>query len=157
MYLQSQCSLDSFSDICLKRLNRYSFPMRMVAKSNKQMAVLLAVFLAVFSTGIVVAHQCNSVSNNQVTMQHSQLDHGSAPTVATNSLNDNSNTERLIDSGCTALFIIVLLFGRKFLNLRAPSSRLSNFITFSRDVVPVHRPQVFQLSLSLPQLGVIRI
>jgi len=27
----------------------------------------------------------------------------------------------------------------------------------SRDLVTVHRPQVFQLSLSRPQLGVIRI
>jgi hypothetical protein len=131
--------------------------MRMVAKSNKRIAVLFAIFLAVFSTGIVIAHQCHSIISNQVSMQHNNSDHGSAPTGAVKSLNDNSNTERLIDTGCAALFIVVLLLGRKFLDLRAPRSRLSNFRNLSRDWVTVHRPQVFQLSLSRPQLGVIRI
>jgi hypothetical protein len=129
----------------------------MVAKSNKRIAVLFAIFLAVFSTGIVIAHQCHSIISNQVSMQHNHSDHGSAPTGAVKSLNDNSNTERLIDTGCAALFIVVLLLGRKFLDLRAPMSRLSNFRNLSRDWVTVHRPQVFQLSLSRPQLGVIRI
>jgi len=105
----------------------------------------------------VIAHQCQSIINNQVSMQHNHSDHGSAPTGVTKSLNDNSKTERLIDTGCAALFIVVLLLGRKFLGLRAPRSRLSNFIDLSRDWVKVHRPQVFQLSLSRPQLGVIRI
>ena len=131
--------------------------MRMVAKSNKRIAVLFAIFLAVFSTGIVIAHQCHSIISNQVSMQHNHSDHGSAPTGAVKSLNDNSNTERLIDTGCAALFIVVLLLGRKFLDLRASMSRLSNFRNLSRDWVTVHRPQVFQLSLSRPQLGVIRI
>jgi len=131
--------------------------MRTVAKSKKQMAVFFAIFLAVFSTGIVIAHQCHSIISNQVSMQHNHSDHGSAPTGAVKSLNDNSNTERLIDTGCAALFIVVLLLGRKFLDLRAPRSRLSNFRNLSRDWVTVHRPQVFQLSLSRPQLGVIRI
>ncbi len=131
--------------------------MRMVAKSNKRIAVLFAIFLAVFSTGIVIAHQCHSIISNQVSMQHNHSDHCSAPTGAVKSLNDNSNTERLIDTGCAALFIVVLLLGRKFLDLRAPRSRLSNFRNLSRDWVTVHRPQVFQLSLSRPQLGVIRI
>jgi hypothetical protein len=131
--------------------------MRMVAKSNKRIAALFAIFLAVFSTGIVIAHQCHSIISNQVSMQHNHSDHGSAPTGAVKSLNDNSNTERLIDTGCAALFIVVLLLGRKFLDLRAPRSRLSNFRNLSRDWVTVHRPQVFQLSLSRPQLGVIRI
>ena len=131
--------------------------MRMVAKSNKRMALIFAIFLAVFSTGIVIAHQCHSIISNQVSMQHNHSDHGSAPTGAVKSLNDNSNTERLIETGCAALFIVVLLLGRKFLELRAPRSRLSNLINLSRDVVTVHRPQVFQLSLSRPQLGVIRI
>jgi hypothetical protein len=131
--------------------------MRMVAKSNKRMAMLFAIFLAVFSTGIVIAHQCQSIINNQVSMQHNHPNHDSAPTGATKSLNDNSNTERLIDTGCAALFIVVLLLGRKFLDLKTPRARLRNFINLSRDLVTVHRPQVFQLSLSRPQLGVIRI
>jgi hypothetical protein len=131
--------------------------MRMVAKSNKRMAMLFAIFLAVFSTWIVIAHQCQSIINNQVSMQHNHPNHDSAPTGATKSLNDNSNTEQLIDTGCLVLFIVVLLVGRKLLDLRAPRSPLSNFIDLSQDWVKIHRPQVFQLSLSRPQLGVIRI
>jgi len=131
--------------------------MRMVAKSKKRMAVLFAIFLAVFSTGIVIAHQCHSIISNQVSMQHNHSDHGSAPTGVTKSLNDNSKTERLIDTGCATLFAVVLLIGKKFLNLRAPRTRLSNFMALSRDLVTVYRPQVFQLSLSRPELGVFRI
>jgi hypothetical protein len=131
--------------------------MRMVAKSNKRIALLVAIFLAVFSTGIVIAHQCHAVSGSQVTMQHNDSDHGSASIAATKSLENNLKTERLIDTGCVALLIVVLLLGRKFLDLRAPRSRFSNFIDLVRGLVTVHRPQVFQLSLSRPQLGVIRI
>ncbi len=131
--------------------------MHTLAKINRRMALLFAIFLAVFSTGIVIAHQCHSIISNQVSMQHDHSNHSSAPTGATKSLNDNSNTERLIGTGCAALFIVVLLLGRKFLDLRAPRSRLSNFINLTRDWVTVHRPQVFQLTLSRPQLGVIRI
>jgi hypothetical protein len=131
--------------------------MHVVAKSNKRFTILLAIFLAVFSTGIVIAHQCHAVSSSQVTMQHNHSDHGFAPMAVAKPLNANSNTDRLIDTGCAALFIVVLLLGRKFLDLRAPRSRLSNFMDLSRDLVRSYRPQVFQLSLSRPQLGVIRI
>ncbi|MEY3168214.1 MAG: hypothetical protein RLY44_194, partial [Actinomycetota bacterium] len=99
------------------------------------MAMLFAIFLAVFSTGIVIAHQCHSIISNQVSMQHNHSDHGSAPTSSTKSLNENSNTEQLIDTGCAALFLVLLLLGRKYLDLSAPRSRLSNFIDLSRDWV----------------------
>ena len=131
--------------------------MHLVAKSSKRIALLFAIFLAVFSTGIVIAHQCHSIISNQVSMQHNHSDHGSAPTGVTKSLNDNSKTERLIDSGCAALFIVVLLLGRKLIDLRAPRSRLSSFANSVRHLSAVYRPQVFHLALSRPQLGVIRI
>jgi NhaP-type Na+/H+ and K+/H+ antiporter len=131
--------------------------MRMVANSNKRLALLFAIFLAVFSTGMVIAHQCDSISSNQVMMQHNHTDHGSAPMAATKSLNVTSNTEQLIDSGCAALFIVVLLLGRKLFDLRAPNSPVKRFMSLSRDLVKTYRPQVFHLSLSRQQLGVIRI
>ena len=131
--------------------------MRMVAKSNKRLALLFVIFLAIFSTGMAIVHQCQSLSSNQVTIQHNHLDHGSASTAAANSLNVNSNTERIVDTGCAALFIVVLLFARKFLDLRAPRSRLFNFMALSQDLVIAYRPQVLHLALSRPQLGVIRI
>lgn len=128
-----------------------------VAKSNKRLTMIFAIFLAIFSTGLVIAHQCHANSSSQVALQHNHSDHGTAPIAQTRPANATSAAERLIDTGCAALFIVVLLFGRKFLDLRAPRSRLSSFMALSRDLVAVHRPQVFQLSLSRPQLGVIRI
>jgi hypothetical protein len=56
-----------------------------------------------------------------------------------------------------ALFIVVFLLGTKLLDLRAPRSRLNSFMNLSRELVSVYRPQIFQLALSRPQLGVIRI
>lgn len=131
--------------------------MSMVAKSNKRIAALFAIFLAVFSTGIVIAHQCHSMLSNQVSVQHGHLGHDSAPTAAAKPLNGTSNTERLIDSGCVALFIAVLFFGRKLLNLKAPRSALNSLMALSRDLATAFRPQVLHLALSRPQLGVIRI
>ncbi len=131
--------------------------MRMVAKSNKRLALIFAIFLAVFSTGMVIVHQCQSMSSSQVAMPHNHSNHESASTAAINSLNVNSETERLIDTGCAALFIVVLLFGRKFFDFRAPRSALNRLMGLSREFVAIHRPQVFHLALSLPQLGVIRV
>jgi hypothetical protein len=119
--------------------------------------MILAIFLAVFSTGLVIAHQCNLISSNQVSMQHNHSDHGPDSATVTKPVTDSSTTQRLIDSGCVALFIVVLLLGRKEFKLKLPSSSFNSFIQISRDLVAVYRPQVFQLSLSRPQLGVIRI
>jgi len=121
--------------------------MRMVARSNKRLALVFAIFLGVFSTGIVIAHQCHSISSNQVAIQHNHSDHGSAPTASTKSLYVNSVSDRLIDTGCVALFIAVLFFGRKLLNLKAPSSPSIRFITLSREIFASIRPQVFHLTL----------
>ena len=129
----------------------------MVAKINKRLALIFAIFLALFSTGMVIAHQCYSISSNQVLMQQNHSDHGSAPTAATKSLNANSNLERLMDTGCAALFIFVLLFGRKLSNLKASGSPFNRFMILSREFLVSNRPQVFHLSLTRPQLGVIRI
>jgi hypothetical protein len=131
--------------------------MLVVAKRNKRIALLFAISLSVLSTGIVIANQCHSMSSNQVSMQYNYSDHDSASTAATKAVNVNSNAERLIDTGCATLFAVVLLIGKKFLNLRAPRTRLSNFMALSRDLVTVYRPQVFQLSLSRHELGVFRI
>ena len=131
--------------------------MRMGVKSKKRLAMLFTIFLGVFSTGMVIAQQCHSISSNQVTMQLNHSDHDSAPMALTKPLNATSNTERLIDGGCAALFIVVLLLGRKLFDLRAPSFPLNSFVTLSRKLVATYRPQVFHLALSRPQLGVIRI
>lgn len=132
--------------------------MRMLSNSKKRLALLFAIFFAVFSTGLVIAHQCNSISNDQIAMQQHLSGADSVLTVAANPLSVPSNSSgRLIDGGCVALFIVVFLFGRKYFDFRASRLRLNSFATFGRELVTVYRPQVFHLALSRPQLGVIRI
>lgn len=131
--------------------------MRTIAKSNKGLALLFSIFLIVFSTGIVIAHQCKSMSSDQVAMQHQHSGTESGSNFVAKSLNVAPITGRLIDSGCAALFIVLLLLGRKLLDLRAPRSRLDSFMNLGREWVSVCRPQVFHLALTRPQLGIIRI
>ncbi len=131
--------------------------MRLVTKNNKRLTILFTILLAIFSTGFVIAHQCHTNSDSQVAKQHNYLEHSSPTTSITQAIKFTSNTERLIDTGCATLFMVVLLFGRKFLDLRAPRFRLSSFMALVRNSVAVNRPQVLQLSLSRSQLGVIRI
>jgi len=131
--------------------------MRFVFKSNKRLALFFAIFLIVFSTGIVIAHQCKSMSSDQVAMQHQHSGADSVSNLVAKPLNVASTTGRLMDTGCAALFIFVLLFGRKLTNLKAPGFPLNRFMTLSRELLISHRPQVFHLALTRPQLGVIRI
>lgn len=138
--------------------------MRLLTKRNRPLALIFALFLAVFSTGNVIAHQFHSESSDQVAMQqhHSNVDSGS--TVATKPqnvlskpLNISSDTGHIIYRSCAALFIFALLFGRRLVNLRAVRSRLESLLNLSWKLVLVNHPQVFHLALTRPQLGVIRI
>ena len=122
--------------------------MRLFIDSKKRLALLFAIVLAVFSTGMVIAHQCNSVFS----------DHDSLSTVMTNPLNVPLNgANQLINSGCVALFIVVLLMSRKYFNFGTSRSRLKSFVVSGRELVVSFQPQVFHLALSRPQLGVIRV
>jgi hypothetical protein len=131
--------------------------MRTVAKGKKRLALLCAIFLALFSTGLLIAQQCHSEASSQVTVQHDHLDHHASHTTASKIVNDSFSPNQLIDTGCAALFIVVLLLGRKFLNARAPRARFNHFVKLIRGSVSIYRPQVFHLALTRPQLGVIRI
>lgn len=126
--------------------------------SKKRLALLFAIVLAVFSTGMVIAHQCNSVFSDQVAMQQHHSGNDSLSTVMTNPLNVPLNgANQLINSGCAALFIVVLLMSRKYFNFGTSRSRLKSFVASGRELVVSYQPQVFHLALSRPQLGVIRV
>jgi hypothetical protein len=132
--------------------------MRVFINSKKRLALLFAIVLAVFSTGMVIAHQCVSVSSDQMAMQHYNSGNDFVTTAVANPLNVPLNgANRLINSGCAALFIVVLLLSRKYFNFGTSRSRLYNFTTSGRELAKRYRPQVFDLALSRPQLGVIRV
>ena len=131
--------------------------MAMVIKSNKRMSLLLAILLAVFSTGIVIAHQCHSMQSDQVAIQANHSGDHVASTTSVKPLSFASSSNALMDVGCAVLFIVVLLLGRKLHYLRAPSSQLKEYLTNGRRLISAQRNQFIQLSLSRAQLGVIRI
>ena len=126
--------------------------------SKKRLALLFAIVLAVFSTGMVIAHQCVSVSSDQMAMQHYNSGNDFVTTAVANPLNVPLNgANQLINSGCAALFIVVLLMSRKYFNFGTSRSRLKSFVASGRELVVSYQPQVFHLALSRPQLGVIRV
>ena len=131
--------------------------MAMVIKSNKRMSLLLAILLAVFSTGIVIAHQCHSMQSDQVAIQANHSGDHVAPTTSVKPLSFASSSNALMDVGCAVLFIVVLLLGRKLHYLRASSSHLKKYLTHGVRLISAQRNQFSQLSLSRAQLGVIRI
>jgi hypothetical protein len=131
--------------------------MRMRAKRNNRLALLIAIFLSVFSTGVAIAHQCHAMSNDQVSTQQQHSAGGLMANQAAKSSVDASDKRLLMDSGCVALFIVVLLLGRKVLNFLIFRFYSISFKKFKLEVLLSHRPQVFHHALSLPQLGVIRI
>jgi hypothetical protein len=132
--------------------------MRVFINSKKRLALLFAIVLAVFSTGMVIAQQCHSVSSDQVAMQHHHSGNESISTAMANPLNVPLNgADRLMNSGCAALFIVVLLLIRKYFNFGILRSRLKSFVTSGRQLAISYRPQISHLALSQLQLGVIRV
>lgn len=91
-------------------------------------------------------------------MQYHHSGADSVSTIATNPLSSPLQSSGwLIDGGCVALSIVVLLLGRKYFDFGASQLRMNTFAVFGRKLVTLYRPQVFHLALSRPQLGVIRI
>ena len=132
--------------------------MRVFINSKKRLALLFAIVLAVFSTGMVIAHQCISVYSDQMAIQHHNSGNDFVTTAVANPLNVPLNgANQLINSGCAALFIVVLLMSRKYFNFGTSRSRLKSFVASGRELVVSYQPQVFHLALSRPQLGVIRV
>jgi hypothetical protein len=128
-----------------------------VTKSYRRLALAFSIFLAIFSTGLAIAQQCHTTATNQVATGHSHSDHHAGSTNASISLNLASGAEGLIDTGCAALFIVILLLAKKVYDARDPRARLNRAVNLARDSYSSYRPQVFQFALSRPQLGVIRI
>lgn len=131
--------------------------MAMVIKSNKRMSLLFAILLAVFSTGIVIAHQCHSMQSDQVAIQANHSGDHVAPTTSVKPLSVASSSNALMDAGCAVIFMVVLLLGRKLHYLRASSTHLKKYLTHGKRLISAQRSQFLQLSLSRAQLGVIRI
>ena len=126
---------------------------------NKRLALIITVILAMFSTGAVIVHQCHEakiVSSNAVNHSHEPVNTSLALQIP-ESEKVSGLAENLMDGACGALFIIVLLFGRKYiLQIRLLSSIFKLKVP-KADKVINRISQVFTVALSRSQLGIIRI
>jgi single-stranded DNA-specific DHH superfamily exonuclease len=133
--------------------------MKLALKTNRRLGVFLSLFILVFSSGVIIAHQCHTSSENPTTIVADHHGHtGDATTAAhMNTSEEKSNSWRIIGGGCVAIAFVVLLVMRKNL-LAARRTKLWNFrgnLFFKvqiRDFLIDRR-----FALSLPQLGIIRI
>jgi len=105
-------------------------------------ASALALILTVFSAGIVISHQCQSekVSSSSIISHHEQVVNSTIAAKA-----------------CATLFFIVLLVGRKYLSQKIQIVRTKLRIQLHLARLALPRPPNFHNSLSLSQLGIIRI
>lgn len=111
---------------------------------------ILAITFALFSTGFVVVQQCHSQAvTASVIAQHDH--HGPF------SNHGVLSSESLITDVCIGLFFLVLIVGRKYLleQRKLPNS-FSRVYSWSSKFTFV-RPPNLAFSLSLSQLGVIRV
>ena len=113
-------------------------------------ASALALILTVFSAGIVISHQCHSekVSSSSIISHHEQV---------VNSTDSLAKTGSIAAKACATLFFIVLLVGRKYLSQKIQKVRTKLRIQLHLARLALPRPPNFHNSLSLSQLGVIRI
>lgn len=111
---------------------------------------ILAITLAVFSTGFAVVQQCHAQSvATSITTQH---DHN-APAGTHGALSSQS----LLTDVCLGVFFLVLIVGRKYLlEQRKSVGNFSRALSWRRVFTFIPPPNL-TFSLSLPQLGVIRI
>ncbi len=113
-------------------------------------ASALALILTVFSAGIVISHQCHSekVSSSSAISHHEQV---------VNSADSLAKTGSMAAKACATLFFIVLLVGRKYLRQKIQIVRPKVRIQLHLARLALPRPPNFHNSLSLSQLGIIRI
>jgi hypothetical protein len=137
----------------------YLSRMKMALRTNRRLGVLLSLFILVFSSGVIIAHQCHTSAETSTAIVADHHGHAleSTTTAHMNTSDARSNSWQLIDSGCAAIALLALLVLRKYL-LAARRTKLwsfqrSPFIKVQLRDILIDR----NLALSLPQLGIIRI
>jgi hypothetical protein len=133
--------------------------MRSVMQLRRKLISVLALSIALFSSGAVIIHECHasSAKSNTTTSATMQSDLHVAHLAPMTEYTGFMTSSKVIDSVCTVLFIIVLLSLRKFLlsisRIKAKydlliSRRYENLFLVENIYAHVH---------SRLQLGIIRI
>jgi len=114
------------------------------------------IFLTLASTVVVVAQSCHQSESTEVaainTTHAVNGGHSHSP-----SSTDDLASGGLLTEICTGIFYLVLIIGGRFL-LRILQNRLREKILVFNSHVYAYRQRIkFNLTLSLPQLGICRI
>lgn len=115
------------------------------------------IFLTLVSTVVVVAKACHDQPAAEVPVVASAVhashgDHHHAPP-ATQGMASSS----LLTEICVGIFYLVLLLGGKFLLKITHRSHKEKVSSLKVGLIAFHRKHSFNLTLSLPQLGIYRI
>ena len=130
-----------------------------ISAGVKRFALVLTLLVAVFSSGAVIAHECHALQGSKSDAQ-THFDHNMAsgsnaselPTSVTLGLPQN-----LVEGGCAVILMVILLMGRKYLLSIFRRTSLLHRHTLTFKPLFSNHNQVFQISYTLPQLGVFRI
>jgi hypothetical protein len=126
---------------------------------RRNLISVLALSIALFSSGAVIIHEChaNSAKSNTTKSVNMQSDlHVAHPAPMTGHIGF-MNSSKVIDSVCTVLFIIVLLSLRKFLLSISRIKAKFDLLISKRYKNPFLVENIFAHVHSRLQLGIIRI
>jgi len=130
-----------------------------IAAKVERFALVLSLTLALFSSGLVIAHQCHSAlsasQNAQVHLDHDQNSTFNTSTFPTSNVSNHS--KKMVEGGCAVLLILILFLGRKYL---LPTIRRTSLLYESVEELKTIFANLFQApktNFSRAQLGVFRI
>lgn len=133
--------------------------MPLTAMRKKRIALIITLVLGIFSTGAAIVHQCDVIKDpTPFASKHNHEQPNSPSAFQIVDLKGNFGfAENLMDGACGALFIVVMLLGRKYLFLNRRQSTTYFSKSFSANRFTNKTSQVFTFTLSQPELGIFRI
>lgn len=116
------------------------------------------IFLTLASTVVVVAQSCHESKNTEISAAVTTLaGHGNHNHSPSPSPTGGLTSGGLLTEICTGIFYLVLIIGGRFL-LRILQNRFKEkILVFKLNVYAFRQRMGFNLTLSLPQLGICRI
>jgi hypothetical protein len=131
-----------------------------VLKNSKVMTRVVGValiFLSLITTAVVVAQSCHvdpapvtSVISTEVHGSHGDHHHAPAPT-------QGFTSASFLPEVCAGIFFLVLILGSKFISRIFNHAYTEKKHALKAELVAYRRRASFNLTLSLPQLGICRI
>lgn len=110
---------------------------------------ILAILVATFSSGLVLAHQCHDQISTAINQTHSHTD--------VNLIAAVGGHNSVLDEVCVGIFFLVLLVGRKYLIRQKFNYGQSIMQAVRQGIAFCARPPNLVFALTRSQLGIFRI